>query len=90
MSPCTFPLWSKTFWDLLSNKLTGRKNFTLESEDILQEIIGFISTTASVDKTKLTKDIYDFITVFVSVKHFLNEILKKDKTKSSADSMRIR
>jgi len=80
--PMHIPLWSKTFWDLLSNKLTGRKNFTLESEEILQEIIGYISTTASVDKTKLTKDIYDFVTVFVSIKHYLYDILKKIKPKA--------
>lgn len=80
--PMHFPIWSKTFWDLLANKITGRKNFTLESEDILKEIIGFISTTATLDKTTLTKDIYDFITVFVSVKNFLNGILKKIKPKA--------
>jgi CDP-Glycerol:Poly(glycerophosphate) glycerophosphotransferase len=80
--PMHFPLWSKTFWGLLSNNITGRKNFTLESEDILQEIIEFISTKTAVDNTILTKDIYDFITVFVSVKHFLNGILKKIKPKA--------
>jgi hypothetical protein len=76
------PLFTKTFWNLLFNRLTGRKNFTLESEEILQEIIGYISTTASVDKDKLTKDISDFITVFVHIKHFLFDILKKIKPKA--------
>jgi hypothetical protein len=80
--PMHFPFWSKTFWDLLSNKLTSRKNFSLESEEILKEIIGFISTTASVDKTKLTKDINDFVSVFVSIKHFLYDILKRMKPKA--------
>jgi hypothetical protein len=80
--PMHFPLWSKTFWDLLSNELTGRKNFTLESEETLQEIIGFISTSASVDKIKLTKDINDFISVFVSIKHFLYDVLKRMKPKA--------
>jgi hypothetical protein len=77
--PMHIPLWSKTFWDILFNKLTGHKNYTLESEDILQEIIEYISTTASVDKTKLRKDIYDFITIFVSIKYFLHDLLKKNK-----------
>jgi hypothetical protein len=80
--PMHFSLWSETFWDLLANKLTGRKSFTLESEEILQDIIGFISTTASVDKTKLTNDICDFITVFASIKHFLYSILKRMKPKA--------
>ncbi|MBE3137499.1 MAG: CDP-glycerol glycerophosphotransferase family protein [Thermoplasmata archaeon] len=80
--PMHVPLWSKTFWDLLSNKLTGRKNFSLESEDVLQDIIEYISTTASVDKDKLTNDIYDFITVFVSIKYYLYDILKKIKPKA--------
>ena len=80
--PMHFPLWSKTFWELLANKLTGRRNFTLESEDVLKEIIGFISTTASVDKTRLTKDINDFISVFVSLKKFLYDILETMKPKA--------
>jgi len=80
--PMHIPLWSKTFWDLLYNRLIGRKNFTLESEEVLQEIIEYISTTALVDKAKLTKDINDFITVFVSIKHFLHNILKKIKPKA--------
>jgi hypothetical protein len=80
--PMHFPIWSKTFWDLLANKLTSRKNFTVDSEDVLKEIIGFISATASVDKTKLTTDITDFISVFVSIKHFLHDILKTIKPKA--------
>jgi hypothetical protein len=80
--PMHIPLWSKTFWSLLSNKLTGRKNVTLESENVLCEIIEYISTTASVDIDKLTNDIYDFITVFVCIKHFLYHILKKIKPKA--------
>ncbi|HUS99256.1 MAG TPA: CDP-glycerol glycerophosphotransferase family protein, partial [Candidatus Thermoplasmatota archaeon] len=80
--PMHIPLWSKTFWGLLSNKLTGRKNVTLESENVLHEIIEYISTTASVDTDKLTNDIYDFITVFVHIKLFLCNILKKIKPKA--------
>jgi hypothetical protein len=80
--PMHIPLWSKTFWDLLSNRITGRRNFTLESEGILQEIIEYIGTTASVDKTQLTKDINDFITVFASIKRFLYDILHKIKPKA--------
>ena len=77
-----FPLWSKTFWDLLSNKLTGRKNFSLKSEKTFKEIIEFISTQAAVDKIKLMKDIHDFITVFVAVKYFLFRMLQKIKPKA--------
>ncbi|MBN1860273.1 MAG: CDP-glycerol glycerophosphotransferase family protein [Candidatus Thermoplasmatota archaeon] len=80
--PMHIPLWSTTFWELLIHKITGRRNFSLESEDILQEIIVYISTTASVDKATLTKDIDDFITVFVSMKRFLSNILKKIKPRA--------
>jgi len=80
--PMHIPLWSKTFWNLLFNRLTGRKNITLESEEVLQDIIEYISTTASVDKGKLTNDIYDFITVFVHIKRFLHNLLKKIKPKA--------
>ena len=75
--PMHVPLWTKTFWDLLFNTLTGRSNYTLESEDILQEIIGFLSSTAGLNKNQLTKDISDFITVFVAIKRFLHDILKQ-------------
>ncbi len=71
------PLWTKTFWDLLFNTLLGRKNYSIESEDVLQEIIEFLSTSAALDKIQLTKDISDFITVFVAIKQFLYDILTK-------------
>jgi hypothetical protein len=77
--PMHIPLWTKTFWDLLSNKLTGRKNYTIKSEEILHQLIDFISTIASIDKDQLTKDIIDFITVFTAIKHYLSGILKKIK-----------
>jgi hypothetical protein len=80
--PMHIPLFTKTFWNLLFSKLTGRKNFTLESEEVLQDIIEYISTTASVDKDKLTNDIYDFIAVFIHIKHFLYNILNKIKPKA--------
>jgi len=76
------PLTTTTFWKLVFHQLTGHRNFTLKSEEVLQEIIGYISTTASVDKNKLAKDIYDFITVFVYIKQFLRNILKKIKPKA--------
>jgi hypothetical protein len=77
--PMHIPLWSKTFWNVLFNKLTGHAHYTLESESVLLDIIDYVSTTASVDKTKLKKDIDDFITVFVSIKYFLHRLLKKNK-----------
>lgn len=52
-------------------------NYTIESEEILKEIIQYISTASSVDKISLTKDIFDFISVFVNIKDFLSDILKK-------------
>ena len=80
--PMHIPLWSKTFWDLFSHQITGRKNFTLESEELLQQIIEYIGTTANIDTAKLTKDIVDFITVFVSIKYFLYGILKRIKPRA--------
>lgn len=80
--PLHFPLWSKTFWDLLFHRFTGRMNYTIESEEILKEIIQYISTASSVDKISLTKDIFDFISVFVNIKDFLSDILKKIKPRA--------
>ena len=79
--PMHIPLWSKTYWDLLLNKITGRKNYTLESEEILNEITQYISDTVSIDKARLTREIADFITVFVAIKHYLYDILSKIKPK---------
>ena len=75
--PMHIPLYTNTFWDLLFYKMKGRHNFRIQSENILNEIIEFVSNNASVDKGKLTKDIYDFITVFVYIKQFLHNILEK-------------
>jgi len=80
--PMHIPLTTTTFWKLLFHQFTGYRNYTLESEEILQQIIDYISKTASVDKKALTKDIYDFITVFVYIKEFLHNILKKIQPKA--------
>ncbi len=77
--PMHFPVWTKTYWDLLLNKFTRRKNFSLHSDEVLQQIIQHVSAAISVDATKLTKDINDFITVFVAVKYFLHHLLLKIK-----------
>jgi hypothetical protein len=79
--PMHIPMLTQTFWNLLLHRLTMWRNFTLQSEDVLTEIIEYISTTASVDKKKLTNDIYDFITVFVHIKQFLFNVLKKIRPK---------
>ncbi len=76
------PFYTRTFWELLFNRFTRYRNYSIRSEKILQEIIEYISKTTStkanpIDKAKLSKDLYDFITVFVYIKHFLSEILKK-------------
>jgi len=80
--PMHIPLWSTTFWDLLSHKITGRKNYRLESEEVFQQIIDYVSTTAGVDTATLTRDMIDFITVFVSIKRFLSTILTRIKPRA--------
>ncbi len=80
--PMHFPIWTRTYWDLLLNKISGRSNFTMHSYEILQQIIQHVSAVTSVDTTKLTKDINDFITVFVAVKYFLHQMLLKIRPKA--------
>lgn len=80
--PMHFPIWTRTYWDLLLNKFSGRKNFLLQSDEVLQQIIQHVSTAVCVDKTKLIKDVNDFITVFVAVKNFLHHTLFKIKPKA--------
>lgn len=79
--PMHIPCYTRTFWELLFHRLTGHRNYSIHSENILQEIIEYISSTTSVDKEKLSDDVYDFISVFVSIKHFLSDILNKIKPK---------
>jgi len=74
--PMHIPIYSKAFWNLLAYQVTGRRTYTIQSEHTLKDILGFISTTASIDNQKLTKNVYDFITVFVHIKQFLSTILK--------------
>jgi len=75
--PFHIPLYTSAFWELFFYKLTGHKPFKIDHEDILKEIIEFISATANAEKEKITKDIYDFITVFFSLKKLFVNILKE-------------
>ncbi len=77
--PMHFPLWSKTFWDLLFHQLTRRQTFRIESQETLEQVIEYISTTAAVDKSRLRRNLYDFIAVFVYVKDFLTATLSDTK-----------
>jgi len=70
------PIFTKTFWNILFYKLLSRRNFSIDPEKVLIEIIEFISKTSSIDKDKLMKDVYDFITIFFYIKSFLYKILK--------------
>ncbi len=80
--PMHIPIYTKTFWELIFYRVTGHRNFSIKSEKILHDIIQFVSDTASVDKEQLTKDIYDFITVFVYIKQFLKNILEEISPKA--------
>ncbi|MGF3585190.1 MAG: hypothetical protein ACQXXD_05685 [Thermoplasmatota archaeon] len=80
--PFHIPIYTSTFWELFSYKLTGHTSFTIEHEDILQEIIEFISTTVHAEKKKINNGIYDFITVFFILKKLFSNILKKMSPKA--------
>jgi hypothetical protein len=80
--PMHIPLTTQTFWNLLFYRLSGQHRYTIQSEELMQEIIKFISTTALIDQKTLTKDMYDFITVFVYIKEFLHNILNKIQPKA--------
>ena len=71
------PIFTKTFWNIFFYKLIGHKNFSIESEEILLEIIKYISKTSSIDEKSLKKNIYDFLTVFFYVKDLLKKILTR-------------
>ncbi|HVQ00813.1 MAG TPA: CDP-glycerol glycerophosphotransferase family protein [Candidatus Thermoplasmatota archaeon] len=74
--PMHIPITTKAFWTLLLHQLTGRRTYTIQGEQTLKNILMFISTTASVDNERLTTDIYDFFTVFFSIKQFLSSVLQ--------------
>jgi len=80
--PMHIPITTKAFWNLFLHQVTGRHTYTIQSENILKDILAFISTTASVDQLQLTRNIYEFITVFVYIKQFLSSVLKKVRPKA--------
>ena len=80
--PMHIPIYTKTFWNILFYKLLKHRKSHVRSEEKLNEIIEFISKTTSVNKDKLKKEIYDFITIFFYVKEFLRKILKKISPKA--------
>jgi hypothetical protein len=73
--PMHIPITTKAFWNLLMYQITGRRTYTIQAEHILKDILRFISSTASVDNQSLTKNVYEFITVFVHIKQFLSSVL---------------
>jgi hypothetical protein len=75
--PMHIPITTKAFWNLLMYRVIGHRTYTIQAEHTLKDILEFISTTASVDKERLTANIYDFITVFVHIKQFLSTVLKR-------------
>jgi hypothetical protein len=80
--PMHIPIYTKTFWNILFYKLLKHRKNHIHSEEKLNEIIEFISKTTSVNKDKLKKEIYDFITIFFYVKEFLRKILKNISPKA--------
>ena len=80
--PMHIPLFTKTFWDILFYKLFNQRKFFIDSEQSLIEIIEFISKTSSVDKDRIQKDMYDFITIFFHIKSFLYTLLKEISPKA--------
>jgi hypothetical protein len=80
--PFHIPVYTAAFWELLFYKLTSHKGFKIDNEDVLKEIIEFISTACSIDKKRITKDIYDFLAVFFSLKKLFNALLKKMSPKA--------
>jgi len=80
--PMHIPFTTPAFWNLLLYRLSGHRRYTIPSEELLQDIIQYISTNASIDQEALRKDLYDFISVFVYIKGFLHNVLKKIQPKA--------
>ena len=77
------PLSTKTFWNLLFHQTHwSQKLHTYNQKRSSRTSLTSSAPLPLLTKNKLTKDIYDFITVFVHIKQFLYKILKKIKPKA--------
>jgi len=74
--PMHIPFSTEAFWNILFYKIFNLRKFSIKSEEKLIEIIEFISKTSHVDKNKLKKSVYDFITISYYLKSFFYKILR--------------
>ena len=75
--PMYIPIFSRTFWNIGFYKLIRRKKFSVESEDILKNIIAVFCKNTLVNKDELAKSIYDSIAVFSYMKGFFVKLLRE-------------
>ena len=80
--PLHIPIVSKVFLDLALFKLLKRKKFSIESEEVLQDVLVFFTESMQIDNEKLTESIYDAIAVFSYLKEFFVDLLRTIEPKA--------
>jgi len=79
--PMHISIFTKMFWGMFFNKLFKNKKISIESKDILDEIIKSYSDSTSTDYKKLRNDVYNLISLLIYNKNFYVKLLKKKAPK---------
>ncbi|MBN2602741.1 MAG: hypothetical protein JXA91_01250 [Candidatus Thermoplasmatota archaeon] len=80
--PLNVPIFSSAFWNIFKYKFLFKKNLVIFGKDVLDDIIKNIINSYELDRIHFTKNIYDSIIVFISVKKFIYRLLTKIRPKA--------
>ncbi len=80
--PMHIPVFSKTFFGIGLSQMSKKRRFSIESEDVLKDVISFFCKHTAVKEDELSKHIYDAITIFFYMKRFFVKFLRKISPKA--------
>jgi len=80
--PAHLPKISMTFFNIMIYRYFKRKNYTVESEKVLLDVIRFFSKNTKIDENRIRNEIYYSITVFYNMKLFFIKLLDKINPKA--------
>ena len=75
--PIHISIFTKTFWKIILYRLFRIGDFSIQSENILKNVINYTSDSTSIDNDVLKKDLYNFIALVSYSKNFFTNFLKK-------------
>jgi len=80
--PMRIPVFSKTLFDLGLSQVSKKKKVSIESEDVLKEVISFFCIHTDINEDELSKYIYDAVNIFFYMKRFFVKFLRKISPKA--------